>query len=307
MTENDNLAARFEAERPRLHGVGYRMLGSHAEADDAVQNTWLRLSRADSGQIENLDGWLTTVLARECLRMLRTRRHRSEEPLDESTGSAGYGRTGNEPEEQVLMADTIGPALMVVLDSLAPAERLAFVLHDVFAMPFSQIAEIIERSPAATRQLASRARRRVQGATPPVRADLVRQRRVVDAFLSAIREGDFEGLVTLLDPDIVLHDDNPTPPAVALTRGARDVGAQALRYRAGARYVRPALVHGQVGLAIIPGGRIIGALAFAVHSGRITRIDVISEPEQLRHVDTSALDDGTDRIRPASADGAGDA
>jgi RNA polymerase sigma factor (sigma-70 family) len=218
MDEADWLAARFEEQRARLRAVAYRMLGSQAEADDAVQNSWLRLSGADTAEVENLAGWLTVVVARECLKMLRSRRGRREEPLaDTVTEPPGSEHDVDDPEAAVLLADAVGPALMVVLDTLAPAERLAFVLHDIFAVPFDDIAPILERSPVATRQLASRARRRVQGATPPRQVDLVRQRRVVDAFLAALREGDFEALVTVLDPEVVLRDDTAGLPGGTAT------------------------------------------------------------------------------------------
>jgi RNA polymerase sigma factor (sigma-70 family) len=239
MDEADWLAERFEEQRAHLRAVAYRMLGSQAEADDAVQNSWLRLSGADTSAVENLAGWLTTVVARECLKMLRSRRGRREEPLaDAVTEPPGSEHDADDPEGAVLLADAVGPALMVVLDTLAPAERLAFVLHDIFAVPFDDIAPILERSPVATRQLASRARRRVQGATPPRQVDLARQRRVVDAFLAALREGDFDALVTVLDPEVVLRDDSAgLPGGAAAMRGAHAVGlrAQVLAWRS----VRP--------------------------------------------------------------------
>lgn len=289
------LAVRFEEQRPRLRAVAYRMLGSHAEADDAVQNAWLRLSRADTAEVANLAGWLTTVVSRECLNMLRARRNRREEPFagtttepftaepsaagPSSAGPSSAGHDAGDPEAEALLADTIGPALMVVLDSLAPAERLAFVLHDVFAVPFDEIAAILGRSPAATRQLTSRARRRVVGATPPRQVDLVRQRQVVQAFLAALRHGDFDGLLAVLDPDVVLRDGD-----AGLVRGARAVGARALVFSRAARFVRPALVDGTVGLAIVPQGRLIGALGFTFGHDKITTIEMIGDPGRLRHV-----------------------
>jgi RNA polymerase sigma-70 factor (ECF subfamily) len=269
------------------------MLGSLAEADDAVQNSWLRLSGADSSDVENLPGWLTTVVSRECLKMLRARRGRREEPLADATVEPlAAGHDVSDPEAEALMADSVGPALMVVLDALAPAERLAFVLHDVFAVPFDEIASILERSPAATRQLASRARRRVQGATPPQHVDRARQRRVVDAFLAALREGDFDALLAVLDPDVLLRDDSASlpPGAAALMQGARAVGAHALTFSRSAQCVEPALVNGAVGLAIVPQGRLIGALGFTFERDKITEIEMISVPERLRHVDLAALD-----------------
>ena len=290
MDEADWLAARFEEQRARLRAVAYRMLGSQAEADDAVQNSWLRLSGADTSEVENLAGWLTTVVARECLKMLRSRRGRREEPLgDTMTEPPTVGRQTDDPEAAVLLADSVGPALMVVLDTLAPAERLAFVLHDIFAVPFHDIAPILERSPVATRQLASRARRRVQGATPPRQVDLARQRRVVDAFLTALRDGNFDALVTLLDPEVVLRDDSAGLPGGAATmRGAHAVGAYALKFSRGARFVRPALVDGTPGLAIRLPGRLIGALGFAFDGDTIAAIDMISDRGRLRHVDLAA-------------------
>jgi len=290
MDEADWLAARFEEQRGRLRAVAYRMLGSLTEADDAVQNAWLRLSGADTADVENFAGWLTTVVARECLKLLRSRRGRREEPLaDTVTEPPADAHDVDDPEAAVLLADSVGPALMVVLDTLAPAERLAFVLHDVFAVPFDQIAPILERSPVATRQLASRARRRVQGAVPSREVDLARQRRVVDAFLAALRDGDFGALVAVLDPEVVLRDDSATLPTGATMRGAHAVGSYALTFSSGARFVQPALVNGAVGLAIGPPGRLIGALGFTFADGTIAVIDMISDPERLRHVDLAAL------------------
>jgi len=286
MDEADWLAARFEEQRARLRAVAYRMLGSLAEADDAVQNAWLRLSSADTTEVDNLPGWLTTVVARECLKLLRARRGRREEPLaDAGAGPPEPGPAGD-PEAEALMADSVGPALMIVLGNLAPAERLAFVLHDIFAVPFEDIAAILDRSPAAARQLASRARRRVQGAAPPEHADLPRQRQVVDAFLAALREGNFEALLGLLDPEVLLRDDSSSlpPGAASLMRGARPVASYALTYSRQARFVRPALVDGAPGLAIAPVRRIIGALAFTVADGQITEIRLISVRARLREV-----------------------
>jgi RNA polymerase sigma factor (sigma-70 family) len=287
MDEADWLAARFEEQRPRLRAVAYRMLGSMAEADDAVQNSWLRLSGADTAEVENLAGWLTTTVARECLKLLRTRRGRREEPLaDLPSGPPDPGPGPSDPEAAALMTDSVGPALMVVLDTLAPAERLAFVLHDIFAVPFEDIAAILDRSPVAARQLASRGRRRVQGVTPPEPVDRARQRQVVGAFLTAIREGNFEALLTLLDPDVLLRDDSSSlpPGAASIMRGAREVAAHALTYSRSARFVRPATVDGAPGLAIAPVGRIMGALGFTMADGRITEIQLISVRARLREV-----------------------
>jgi len=292
MDEADWLALRFEEQRAHLRAVAYRMLGSLAEADDAVQNSWLRLSRADAAEVENLAGWLTTVVARECLKMLRARRSRREEPLADAAVEPSMGDDDvSDPEAQALLADSVGPALMVVLETLAPAERLAFVLHDIFAVPFDEIAPILQRSPAATRQLASRARRRVHGATPAQPVDLGRQRRVADAFLTALREGDFGALLAVLDPDVVLRDDSAgLPGGASVMRGARPVGAYALRYSRAARFVRPALVNEASGLAIVAFGRLIGALGFTFKNDKIAEIEAISDPERLRHVDVAALD-----------------
>jgi RNA polymerase sigma-70 factor, ECF subfamily len=292
MDEADWLALRFEEQRAHLRAVAYRMLGSLAEADDAVQNSWLRLSRADAAEVENLAGWLTTVVARECLKMLRARRSRREEPLAGAAVEPSMGDDDvSDPEAQALLADSVGPALMVVLETLAPAERLAFVLHDIFAVPFDEIAPILERSPAATRQLASRARRRVHGATPAQPVDLGRQRRVADAFLTALREGDFGALLAVLDPAVVLRDDSAgLPGGASVMRGARPVGAYALRYSRAARFVRPALVDEAAGLAIVALGRLIGALGFTFKNDKIAEIEAISDPERLRHVDLAALD-----------------
>ncbi|TQS25768.1 sigma-70 family RNA polymerase sigma factor [Microbispora sp. KK1-11] len=293
MDHADWLATRFEQQRPHLRAVAYRMLGSFTEADDAVQNAWLRLSGADTTDVDNLAGWLTTVVARECLKMLRTRRCHREEPLsDIAIESSADGCDVSDPEAEALLADAVGPALMVVLDRLSPAERLAFVLHDIFAVPFDEIAPILERSPAATRQLASRARRRVRGATPSRQVDLARQRRVVVAFLAALREGDFDGLLAVLDPDVLLRDSGAgfPPGAPALMRGARAVGAHALTFSRGARFVRLAVVNGAVGLAIVPQGRLVGALGFTFKEDKVAEIEMISDLELLRHVDLAALD-----------------
>jgi RNA polymerase sigma-70 factor (ECF subfamily) len=282
MDDADWLAARFEESRPHLRFVAYRMLGSLPEADDAVQNAWLRLSGANASELENLTAWLTTVVARECLKTLRARRRRREEPISDtviSTAAAG----ANDPEAQALLADTVGPALMVVLDTLAPAERLAFVLHDIFALPFDEIAPIVERSPAATRQLASRARRRVHGVPPAQDADLARQRQVADAFLAALRQGDLDALIAVLDPDIVLRDASAAPGAEPVRGGSRAVASYALRYSRQARFVRRALVDGTPGLAIVLRGRVIGALGFTFRDEAIIEIEMIDIPDRLRH------------------------
>jgi RNA polymerase sigma factor (sigma-70 family) len=280
MDDDDWLAARFEESRPHLRLVAYRMLGSLPEADDAVQNSWLRLSGVNASELENLTGWLTTVVARECLKTLRARRRRREEPIDDAVVTTGAGT--DDPETAALVADAVGPALMVVLNTLAPAERIAFVLHDVFALPFDEIAPIVERSPAATRQLASRARRRVRGATPAQDTDLARQRRVADVFLAALRQGDLGAIIAVLDPDVVLRDAGSAPDAEPVRRGSRAVAGYALRYSRQARFVRPALVDGTPGLAIVLLGRVIGALGFTFDGEAIIEIEMIDLRDRIR-------------------------
>jgi RNA polymerase sigma factor (sigma-70 family) len=284
MDERDWLARRFEDHRGRLRAVAYRMLGSASEADDAVQEAWLRLSRSDADAVENLGGWLTTVVARVCLNMLEARRSRREEPVGgDLPDPVAHRGDDHDPEQQALAAEGVGLALLVVLDTLTPAERLAFVLHDLFAVPFEEIAPIVDRSPAAARQLASRARRRVQGAPPPD-ADLARQRAVVDAFLAASRQGDFEALLALLDPDVVLRAD----PAAVRTGAAAEVrGAAAVAgtFSGRAQTARPALVDGAPGAVWAPGGRPRVAFAFTVADGRILAIDLLADPERLALVE----------------------
>ena len=295
MDERDCLAHQFEANRTHLRAVAYRMLGSVSEADDAVQESWLRLNRSETAEIENLGGWLTTVVARVCLDMLRARTARREEPLGPHVPEPIVSSAdGVDPEHEVLLADSVGLALIVVLETLDPAERLAFVLHDTFAVPFEEIAPIVGRSPAAARQLASRARRRVRGATPAPDADLGRQREVVDAFLAAARAGDFEALVELLDPDIVLRVDRGVLRAGASReiRGAEAVAEQARTgARAVARFARPALVNGAAGLVVAPRGRPVAVAGFTVVNGRIAEIDVLADPVRVRGLDLTVLDD----------------
>jgi RNA polymerase sigma-70 factor (ECF subfamily) len=290
MDDHDWLAERFEEHRAHLRAVAYRMLGSAAEADDAVQEAWLRLSRSGAGGVENLGGWLTTVVGRVSLDLLRTRRSRREDPLgthlpDELPG----GQPGADPEQEALLADAVGPALLVVLETLAPAERLAFVLHDLFAVPFDEIAVILGRSGAATRQLASRARRRVQGAPAAPGADPGRQRAVVDAFLAASRDGDFDALVALLDPEVVLRAD---PAAVQAGAAAEVRGAPAVAgtFSGRARFARPALVDGAAGAVWAPGGQPRVVFGFTIAGGMITRIDLVADPERLRRLDLAVLD-----------------
>jgi RNA polymerase sigma-70 factor (ECF subfamily) len=288
------LLERFEEHRTRLRAVAYRMLGSASEADDAVQDAWLRLSRADTSSVENLTGWLTTVVARVCLNMLRSREQRREEPLDVHLPDPIISpEDGGDPEQEALLADSVGLALLVVLDTLTPAERLAFVLHDMFAVPFDEIGPMLERSPAAARQLASRARRRVKGAAPLPDADLTRQHQVVDAFLAASRGGDFDALVALLDPDVVLRADRaavPTPAPIVI-RGAHAVANGAFAASERARFTQPALVNGAVGLVMAPRGRLFLVLGFTITDGKITEIDVIADPDRLRQLDLAVLDD----------------
>jgi RNA polymerase sigma factor (sigma-70 family) len=290
--EQDWLAERFEAHRKQLRAVAYRMLGSVSEADDAVQEAWLRLSRSDPSVIENLEGWLTTVVARVCLNTLQSRRARREQPLGERLPDPIVSREGEpDPEHEALLADSVGLALLVVLDTLTPAERLAFVLHDMFAVPFDEVARVVGRSPAAARQLASRARRRVRGAPVPD-ADLDRQREVVDAFTAASRNGDFEALLAVLDPDVVLRADHAIPPgAPTMLRGARAVASGALRFSQLARFARPALVNGAAGAVVAPEGRLFAVLGFTVDGGKIVEIDVFADPARLRKLDLAFLDE----------------
>jgi RNA polymerase sigma factor (sigma-70 family) len=294
MDEQPWLAERFEEQRPRLRAVAYRMLGSLSEADDAVQEAWLRLSRVDAAGIENLGGWLTTVVARVCLNMLRSRRSRREEPLDLRMPDPIIGPEGRgDPEHQALLAEGVGLALLVVLDTLTPAERLAFVLHDLFAVPFEEIASLLDRSPAAARQLASRARRRVRGAAPAPDPDLTHQRAVVDAFFAAARDGDFEALVAVLHPEVVLRADGGTARArqSVVIHGAREVAAQAAIGTRFAPFVRPALVNGTAGAVVVAGGRLLSVMAFTVANGKVAAIDVLFDPDRLAGLDLAVLDD----------------
>ncbi|BCJ39327.1 DNA-directed RNA polymerase sigma-70 factor [Actinocatenispora thailandica] len=284
MDEGDLLARRFQAERPRLEAVAYRMLGSAAEAEDAVQEAWLRLARSDADAVQNLAGWLTTVVGRVCLDMLRSRTSRREAPLDEQPVEPAPDAPAETPESQALLSDSVGLALLVVLQTLDPAERLAFVLHDMFAVPFDEIAPIVDRTPAAARQLASRARRRVQGGTPQ-HPDLVRQRRIVDAFLSAARQGDFDALVSILDPDVVIRSDGrfQRQGAVTVARGASVFGPMA----AGAHLI---LVDGRVGAVASMTGREYRVLLFGFAGDRIAEFDVISDPGRIHDLKLSTLD-----------------
>jgi RNA polymerase sigma-70 factor (ECF subfamily) len=285
MDENDWLAQRFEAHRGHLRAVAYRMLGSAAEADDAVQESWLHLSRADTGDVRNLGGWLTTVVARVCLDMLRSRTSRREEPLEAHPAT----EHGADPEHEAMLADSVGLALLVVLDTLAPAERLAFVLHDMFAVPFDDIAPIVGRTPTAARQLASRARRRVQATTSVPDADLTRQRRVVDAFLAASREGDFDALLAILDPDVILRSDAAAAKVGAASQ-AQGAAAVAENFAGRARAAQPALINGAAGAVWAPGGQPRVVFDFTVTGGRIVAIDILADPEQLAELDLTILD-----------------
>ena len=294
MIEQAGPTEQFERHRPRLHAVAYRMLGSASEAEDAVQDAWLRMDRAGTGDVENLGAWLTTVVARVCLNLLRSREHRREEPIDVGVPDPVVGPdSGADPEQEALLADSVGLALLVVLDRLTPAERLAFVLHDMFTVPFDEIGPMIERTPTAARQIASRARRRVKGAEPAPGTDLTAQRRMVDAFLAATRGGDFDALVTLLHPDVVLRADRavvPTPAPI-LVSGAHPVAQGAMAAMERARSTRVALVDGAVGLAMAPLGRLFLVLSFTFGEAGITGIEVIAEPERLRRVEIAVLDD----------------
>jgi RNA polymerase sigma-70 factor (ECF subfamily) len=292
MNENKWLAERFEEHRGELRAVAYRMLGSLSEADDAVQEAWLRLARSDVSGVENLGAWLTTVVGRVCLSMLRSRTTRREDPLGPHVPDPVITPAeDSDPEQHAVLADSVGLALLVVLDMLPPAERLAFVLHDMFAVPFDQIAVILGRSEAAARQLASRARRRVQGAEPPDR-DVARQRQVVDAFFAAARGGDFDALVAVLDPDVVLRADaGAQPGASAIIRGAQAVGGRALMFAGPGRLTRPVLVNGAAGVLITVDGQPISVMAFIVAGGKITAIDALVDPDRLAQLDLASLDD----------------
>jgi RNA polymerase sigma-70 factor (ECF subfamily) len=292
--ECERLARRFEENRTNLKALAYRMLGSLSEADDAVQESWLHVSRADTGAVENLDGWLTTVVARVCLDMLRSRKARREEFLGAHVSEPIASRTaGTDPEEEALLADSVGVALLVVLDTLTPAERLAFVLHDMFAVPFEEIAPIVGRSPTAARQLASRARRRVQVTATVPDTDRARQRQVVDAFLAASRNGDFDALLALLDPDVEVRADPGAVPVGAPreARGASAVARHALSFSRRTQYAQAALVNGAVGIVVAPHGRLSIVMAFTIKRGRIVEIDVVADPGRLRQLDLAGLDD----------------
>jgi RNA polymerase sigma factor (sigma-70 family) len=296
MDENEWLADRFEEHRPHLRAVAYRMLGSLSEADDAIQDSWLRVSRAGAGGVENLGGWLTTVVARVCLNVLRSRNTRREESLDGHIPDPVISSERvRQPEEEALLADSVGLALLVVLDTLSPAERLAFVLHDMFQLPFEEIAPMVGRSPEAARQLASRARRRVKGAQIPAPdPDLARQRAVVDAFFRAARGGDFDGLVALLDPEVVLRSDygGRRPASPKVIHGPAAVASQALLGALPGAELHPALVNGTAGMVITVRRRPYAVMGFTVADGKIIDIDAIADPERVERLAEAVLSEG---------------
>ncbi|MFI0219236.1 RNA polymerase sigma factor SigJ [Streptomyces lydicus] len=294
MNDHEWLAERFEENRSHLRAVAYRMLGSLSEAEDAVQEAWLRLNRSGADEVENLGGWLTTVVGRVCLDQLRMRKARREDPLEVRVPEPVVLRADPaDPEHQALLADSVGLALLVVLETLSPVERLAFVLHDMFAMPFDEIAPIVDRTPAAARQLASRARRRVQGNVPASDPDPARRREVVDAFLAASRGGDFEALLAVLDPDVLLRADAGAASGglTKLVRGARAVAEQALTFSRFALEGRPALVNGGPGLVTTQDGQPFSVMGFTVAHGRIVEINILADPARLRRVDLTILDE----------------
>ena len=290
MEEQNWLAQKFEENRRHLRAVAYRMLGSLNEADDAVQEAWLRLNRSDPSDIKNLGGWLTTVIGRVCLDMLRSRKSRREDSLDARMPDPILSREdGIDPEREALLADSVGLALLVVLEALAPPERLAFVLHRMFAVPFDEIATIVGCSPVAARQLASRARRRVREAAPVPDVHLSGQRKVVDAFLAAVRGGDFDALLAVLDPDVV-HRSDRGPGAMTVIRGARAVAEQARKFSRLAGAVQPVLVNGTAGIVSwLPSGQPFSVMAFTIKSGKIVEIDVLGDPARLRRLDLTVL------------------
>ncbi|MFJ3200154.1 sigma-70 family RNA polymerase sigma factor [Streptomyces sp. NPDC086989] len=295
MSEQDALARRFEEHRPHLRAVAYRMLGSLSESEDAVQEAWLKLSRSDVTAVGNLGGWLTTVVGRVCLDMLRSRHSRREDPLYDQEGYVRLpdpvvtGPAGVDPEHEVLVADSVGIALLVVLGALGPAERLAFVLHDLFAVPFDEIAPVLGRTAASTRQLASRARRRVQDAAPTPDADLVRTREVVDAFLTAARGGDLDALVDLLDPEIIARSDGGALRPSAVLRGAAQVASQAITFARFAAVARPVLVNGLPGVLALAEGKPLSVMAFTVKDGKVVALDILTDPERLARIDLEAV------------------
>jgi RNA polymerase sigma factor (sigma-70 family) len=292
MDDHQWLAAEFEAKRAHLRAVAYRMLGSSSEADDAVQEAWLHVTRADAHGVDNLGGWLTTVVARVCLDMLRSRKARREAPPEpRAPEPIASPPRGADPEQEALLADSVGLALLVVLETLSPAERLAFVLHEMFGVSFDEIARIVGRSPAAARQLASRARRRLQGTKTTPEAELAQQREVVAAFLAALRSADVEGLVAVLDPDVVVRADAATsPPRGIEVRGARSFAQGAIAFAKAVRIARPALVGGTVGLIHAPHGRLVRVLRFTYAGGQIAEVDIIGDPAELNKLEVTVVD-----------------
>jgi RNA polymerase sigma-70 factor (ECF subfamily) len=289
LQDHEWLADRFEANRTHLRAVAFRMLGSTSEAEDAVQEAWIRLSRSGTSGVENLGGWMTTIVARICLDMLRSRKSRREESLDTPLADSAAGdEDGTDPEREAVLADSIGLALLVVLKTLAPAERVAFVLHDMFDLPFDEIAPIVGRSPAAARQLASRARRRVQGVDAAPDADRTHQRQVVEAFLAASRGGDFEALLVLLDPGVVLRADEAAV-LVGATKEVRGAAAVADTFSGRARVAKPALVDGSVGAVWAPGGQPRLVFAFTIVGRKIVEIELLADPERLSRIALTIL------------------
>ena len=292
VTDDGNwLVEQFEKNRGHLRAVAYRMLGSLSEADDAVQETWLRLSGSNAGDIANLSGWLTTVVARVCLDILRSRTAHREESLETHLAPVADKPSTRDTEQEILLADSVGVALLVVLDRLKPAERLAFVLHDVFAVPFEEIGAIIDRTPEAARQLASRARRRVQAKESDASGSLSEQRKVIDAFLTALKSGDVEGLVAVLDPDVVVHIDETAgrPGAPREIRGARNWARGAVAFSQTVRLAQPALVDGAVGIVVAPHGKLSRVLRFTIADGKIVQAEIIADPASLRGLDLAVL------------------
>jgi RNA polymerase sigma-70 factor (ECF subfamily) len=296
MDDQTWLAERFEEHRARLRAIAFRMLGSDSDADDVVQDVWLRASGRDFSDVQNMGGWLTTIAGRICLDRLRSRRTRQEQPMAEVADLVADGAEAADPEEEAVLADSVGIALLVVLDTLTPAERLAFVLHDMFGVPFDEIAQIVGRSPDAAKMLASRARQRIRKASPAAETDLVRQREVVTAFLAASRDGDFDALLAVLDPDVVVVADAIAVPPGAPTgmRGAQAVAKQALAFSQRVQYARPALVNGSVGIVVAPHGRLLIVMTFRTAGRKIVEIEVLADPERLRALHLAPLDPGTD-------------
>jgi RNA polymerase sigma-70 factor (ECF subfamily) len=292
MPTPERLAEQFEEHRPHVRAVAYRMLGSVSEAEDAVQEAWIRLSRTDVSGVDNLRAWLTTVVARVCLDMLRTRTSRREDPLDTHVPDPVITRADKDPESDAVLADSVGLALLVVLEKLEPAERLAFVLHDVFGMTFDEIAPIVDRSVVSTRQLASRARRRVQSQTPTSDTDLRKQRRVVDAFLAAVQNGDLEALVAVLDPAIVLRADGGAVKGMSrLVRGAQAVAAQAVTFSKLGLSNQVVLVNGNIGVVSrLPDGRLLSVIGFTIADGKVVEMDIVADPDRLSRLDLSAIE-----------------